>query len=85
MNQRDLDQLLRRDEIPGGLPGDFASSIVHRLGRRERWKDVCLVLGGSTVLAFSIALAVAFRTAPPSPPALRLFQAQPSSHPFDTP
>ena len=89
MNQEELDALLRQNTstVPARPERDLVSAVLGRLGRRERWQDVCLVLGGASVIAFCLALAVAAKNGPETgaPPALRLFQAQPASHPFGTP
>lgn len=91
MNPEELDLLLRQTApASSSRPGpavDLGSSVMRRLGRRERWQDVCLVLGGATVVAFTLALAIACLGTPASGsrPALRLFQEQPASHPFSVP
>jgi hypothetical protein len=90
MPPRELDQLLRRSASAdaagaGSLPRGFATALRQRLGRRESWRNVCLLLGAASALAFLVSLALASRTAPPSLPELRLFHPQPGSRPFSLP
>jgi len=90
MPSDDLDRLLRRSssadaESAGALPAGFASGLLRRLDRRERWRDVCLLLAAATAVAFLSALALASRAAPSSLPELRLFQPQTGARPFSAP
>jgi hypothetical protein len=91
MNEQELNELLHQSSsaFPGrsAQPRDLVGAVIRRLRPRERWQDVCLLLGSATVIAFCLALAVAcrFGSIPGSAPALRLFQEQPASHPFAIP
>ncbi len=89
MTPRQLELLLRRTPPPEpdrSLPESFSGDIVRLLATRESWRDVCLLLGACTFLAFSAALVMgSSRQEDQAVPELRLFQPDLATHPFATP